>query len=84
MFNTRLAGTFHSIAARILRQHMEQLPDCGRDRNFTINDQSDCRALLRTFLKEPLLDARVRRRWHPELVFAHLWLACPFLSLAFL
>ena len=53
------AGTFHSIAARILRQHIDELPGCGRDKNFSIIDQSDCKALLRTFLKERQLQQRL-------------------------
>ena len=52
-------GTFHSIAARILRQHIDQLPGCGRDQAFTIIDQSDCKSLLRSFLKEKQLEQRL-------------------------
>ena len=58
-YDTCPVGTFHSIAARILRQQIDQFPDCGRDRNFTISDQSDCKALLRTFLKEASVKVEV-------------------------
>ncbi len=61
IYGMRTAGTFHSIAARILRQHIDQLPGCGRDRSFTISDQTDCKALLRTFLKETSVKVEVRQ-----------------------
>lgn len=46
-------GTFHSLAARIIRQDADRLPI---DRNFVIFDDSDQRILIREALKELNLD----------------------------
>jgi DNA helicase-2/ATP-dependent DNA helicase PcrA len=48
-------GTFHSLAARIIRQDAARLPI---DRNFVIFDDSDQRILIRQALKELNLDPR--------------------------
>ena len=42
-------GTFHAICARLLRQSAEAF---GLDRNFTIYDEEDRRALMRRILEE--------------------------------
>src|SRR5271165_6393768 len=42
-------GTFHSIGARILRQHADLL---GYQRDFTILDRDDARDLLKTCIAE--------------------------------
>ncbi len=46
---TPAIGTFHSIGMRILRREMEIL---GREKDFTIFDTTDTKALARTMLKE--------------------------------
>ncbi len=48
-------GTFHSLAARMLRRDAARLPF---DRNFVIFDDSDQRALLRQVLKDLNLDPK--------------------------
>lgn len=49
-------GTFHSIFSRILRTNAERI---GFSRDFTIYDQSDSRSLIKTVIKEMLLDDNV-------------------------
>lgn len=49
-------GTFHSIFSRILRTNAERI---GFSRDFTIYDQSDSRSLIKTVIKEMLLDDKV-------------------------
>lgn len=51
-------GTFHSIFSRILRIEADRL---GYDRNFTIYDTDDSKALLKSILKEQNLDDKVYR-----------------------
>lgn len=46
------AGTFHSVAMRMLRVHVHRLPHCGRDRNFNIHDQEDNVNLLMTWVRK--------------------------------
>ena len=49
-------GTFHSIAARILRRHGEGV---GLTRNFSIYDADDQRSLMRKVLRELDVDPRL-------------------------
>lgn len=49
-------GTFHSIAAKILRQEAEQI---GFTRDFSIYDTTDSKSLIRTVLKERALDEKI-------------------------
>ena len=49
-------GTFHSIAARILRTEAEAI---GYTRDFTIYDTSDSKALVKRILKERELDEKI-------------------------
>lgn len=49
-------GTFHSICARFLRDHMEGSAQSSR---FVIYDSGDCRVLMRECLKELNLDDKV-------------------------
>jgi len=44
------AGTFHSVASRMLRKHVHMLESYGRGNDFAIYDESDTRALLRKIL----------------------------------
>ena len=46
-------GTFHSVFARILRAEADRI---GFNSNFTIYDQSDSRSLVKSIIKEMLLD----------------------------
>jgi DNA helicase-2/ATP-dependent DNA helicase PcrA len=46
-------STFHSLGARLLRQHAERL---GLDRNFTIYDQSDRTRLVKSALEAANID----------------------------
>jgi len=46
-------STFHSFAARVLRQYADRI---GLDRNFTIYDQEDRKQVLREVLEEANLD----------------------------
>ncbi len=54
-------GTFHSIFSRILRIHAERL---GFDSNFTIYDAADSKSLVKTIIKEMLLDDKIYRPGH--------------------
>lgn len=49
-------GTFHSIFAKILRQHSERL---GFKRDYTIYDTSDSKALIKTIIKDMGLDDKL-------------------------
>ncbi len=46
-------GTFHSLCARLLREHAERI---GRDRNFAIFDEDDRAALLKRILEDLAVD----------------------------
>ena len=59
-------GTFHSIFARILRLESEKL---GYPANFTIYDTQDSRNLVKTIIKELLLDDKV---YKPAEVFGRI------------
>ncbi len=48
-------GTFHSIFARILRQHADRI---GYSRDYTIYDTADSRALLKSILRDLDLDEK--------------------------
>lgn len=49
-------GTFHSIFAKILRQHSDRL---GFKRDYTIYDTSDSKALIKTIIKDMGLDDKL-------------------------
>ncbi len=51
-------STFHSMCARILRMDIDRI---GYDRNFTIYDADDARAVVRRIIKEKDLDTKVFR-----------------------
>ena len=51
-------GTFHSIGARVLRRHADQL---GFRPDFTILDREDANALLKTCLAEAEIDVKATR-----------------------
>ena len=57
-------STFHSLGARLLRQHAERL---GLDRNFTIYDQSDRTRLVKSALEAANID---NVRFTPERIQA--------------
>ena len=46
------AGTFHSVAARMLRKDVHALENYGRGNDFVIYDETDTKALLRKILVE--------------------------------
>lgn len=52
------AGTFHSIANRILRSYADRL---GFDRSFTILDTEDSKSLIKQTLKELKIDTTSKR-----------------------
>lgn len=49
-------GTFHSIFARILRQHAERI---GFKSSFTIYDAADSKSLVKTIIKDMDLDDKI-------------------------
>jgi DNA helicase II / ATP-dependent DNA helicase PcrA len=53
-------GTFHSIAARILRYHAELV---GLQSSFTVLDTDDCLRLLKQVIEAERIDAK---RWAPR------------------
>lgn len=52
------AGTFHSIANRMLRQYANQL---GYELNYTILDQDDSKALIKLCIKDAKVSTKGRR-----------------------
>jgi DNA helicase-2/ATP-dependent DNA helicase PcrA len=49
------AGTFHAVAARILRKHVEKVHEAlERTADFTIYDSDDSKAVVRDILVEKL------------------------------
>lgn len=59
-------GTFHSVFARILRNHAEKI---GYPTNFTIYDSQDSKSLLKTIIKELNLDEKI---YKPSLVHSRI------------
>ena len=59
-------GTFHSIGARILRQHIDLL---GYSRNFAIFDEDNQEEIIKTIMKEFEIDAK---KFPPSLFLAHI------------
>ncbi len=55
-------GTFHSVFAKILRNHSQKI---GYPTNFTIYDSQDSKSLLKTIIKELNLDDKI---YKPSLV----------------
>jgi DNA helicase-2/ATP-dependent DNA helicase PcrA len=58
----RWLGTFHSVAAQILRKHSELV---GLKSNYTILDQDDQERLIKQVLEAENLDAK---RWPPKML----------------
>ncbi|MFH0911499.1 MAG: UvrD-helicase domain-containing protein [Planctomycetota bacterium] len=52
-----LVTTFHSACARFLRFDIERL-DCGRDRRFSIYDEADQEAIIKSAVRELDLDSK--------------------------
>ena len=46
------AGTFHSVAVRMLRVHVHRLPGCGRTKDFNIHDTEDNVSMLMDWVKD--------------------------------
>ncbi len=60
-------GTFHSIGNRILRKHADEL---GFQRNFSILDRDDQKALLKQVVKESKVDPKNKRFPKPDLLLS--------------
>ncbi|MFH2118689.1 MAG: UvrD-helicase domain-containing protein, partial [Candidatus Paceibacterota bacterium] len=58
----KFSGTFHSLCAKILRQHAHHL---GKDKNFTIYDSGDQRALMRQIYRQHQFD---QKKYKPQFV----------------
>src|SRR3989339_87908 len=58
-------GTFHSIANRLLRLHANRL---GFSPSFTILDQDDAKAMIKTCIRESVLDSKENRFPSPAVV----------------
>jgi len=59
-------GTFHSVFAKILRNHSQKI---GYPTNFTIYDSQDSKSLLKTIIKELNLDDKI---YKPSLVHSRI------------
>ncbi|MBT4856887.1 ATP-dependent helicase [Candidatus Uhrbacteria bacterium] len=59
------AGTFHSVANRLLRRYADKL---GYDSRFSILDQDDARELVRLCIKDLKIDTKNRRFPSPSVV----------------
>ena len=66
------AGTFHSIGARILRRHAEEI---GFTRSFSILDRDDQKQLIAAVIKEMDIDTTYRRFPKPEVIASSFSLA---------
>ncbi|MFP6739896.1 MAG: UvrD-helicase domain-containing protein [Planctomycetota bacterium] len=53
-------STFHSFSARLLRRHAYRIEPY--DSSFTVCDRDDCKALVKTILKEQNIDSQL---WDP-------------------
>ncbi len=60
-------GTFHSIGNRILRRHADEL---GFERNFSILDRDDQKALLKQVIKDSKVDTKNKRFPKPDLLLS--------------
>ena len=60
----QFSGTFHSLCARILRQHAQHL---GRKKNFTIYDSSDQRALMKQIYRQHQFNSK---KYKPQFIHA--------------
>src|SRR5882672_11535244 len=58
-------GTFHSIGNRILRQHA---PKLGFERDFSILDRDDAKALIKSCIAEAQIDTKATRFPKPEVL----------------
>ena len=58
-------GTFHSIGSRILRQHA---PKLGFERDYTILDRDDAKALIKSCVAEAQIDVKATRFPKPEVL----------------
>jgi DNA helicase-2/ATP-dependent DNA helicase PcrA len=58
-------GTFHSIGNRILRQHAGRL---GFERDFSILDRDDAKAIIKACISEAGIDAKAGRFPKPEVL----------------
>ena len=58
-------GTFHSIGSRILRQHA---PKLGFERDFSILDRDDAKALIKSCIAEAQIDTKATRFPKPEVL----------------
>ncbi|OGJ38548.1 MAG: hypothetical protein A2383_03850 [Candidatus Pacebacteria bacterium RIFOXYB1_FULL_39_46] len=58
----KFSGTFHSLCAKILRQHIHHL---GKDKNFTIYDSGDQRALLKQIYRQHQFD---QKKYKPQFI----------------
>ena len=54
-------STFHSFSARLLRRHAYRIEPY--DSSFTVCDRDDCKALVKTILKEQNIDSQL---WDPN------------------
>ena len=54
-------STFHSFSAKLLRRHAYRIEPY--DSSFTICDRADCKALVKTILKEQNIDSQL---WDPN------------------
>ena len=66
MPHTLCAGTFHSVAARMLRGHIHRLQSCGRAAGFSINDQDDGVSLLMSWVTEQVKATMARNGERPD------------------
>lgn len=61
-------GTFHSVFSRILRTEAEKI---GFNANFTIFDSADSRNLIKTIIKQLLLDDKVYKPARVQSAISH-------------
>jgi DNA helicase-2/ATP-dependent DNA helicase PcrA len=59
-------GTFHSVAALLLHQHMHKVPGALQRPNFTIYDQEDAGSLMRSVLREMGVTATGKEAKKPQ------------------
>ena len=50
------AGTFHSVASRMLRKHVHLLDGYGRGNDFVIYDEADTKSIIRKILVDVFME----------------------------
>ena len=56
------AGTFHSVASRMLRKHVHLLDGYGRGNDFVIYDEADTKSIIRKIMVDVFMEDKKKAR----------------------